>query len=197
MASQRAPLVTGGTSVPGFAPTRRTDPRAGVMTMLATGSRPVGTPLTVETAKVTSCRPGAPGSSTTCRLIFMVGSSTRLATGASGTRSITFSMRIRVTVICIPSVTGVEAAGTLVSRCINGAPAAASRAPTSGAARRTVLTTPPSLICTVLALTTPNAMPCSGTRLPREAAAGAVSVIDNWASASSTVDAVVHTCLGS
>ena len=38
-------------------------------------------------------------------------------------------------------------------------------------------------------------MPASGTRLPREAAAGAVSVIASWASASSTVEAVVHTCL--
>ena len=31
--------------------------------------------------------------------------------------------------------------------------------------------------------------------MPREAAAGAVSLILSWASASSTVDAVVHTCL--
>ena len=38
-------------------------------------------------------------------------------------------------------------------------------------------------------------MPARGTRLAREAAAGAVSVIASWASASSTVDAVVHTCL--
>ena len=60
-----------------------------------------------------------------------------------------------------------------------------------------MLTAPPSLICTVLALTTGSAIPSSGRRLPREAAAGAVSVIDSWASASSTVEAVVHTCLGS
>lgn len=48
---------------------------------------------------------------------------------------------------------------------------------------------------TVLALTTGRAMPASGTRLPRLAAAGAVSVMASWASASSTVEAVVHTCL--
>ena len=46
-----------------------------------------------------------------------------------------------------------------------------------------------------MALTTGRAIPASGTRLPREAAAGAVSVIASWARASSTVEAVVHTCL--
>ena len=55
-------------------------------------------------------------------------------------------------------------------------------------------TTPASLSCTVLALTTGNDIPASGTRLPRDAAAGALSVICNCASASWTVDAVVQTC---
>jgi hypothetical protein len=58
-----------------------------------------------------------------------------------------------------------------------------------------VRTTPASSSSTVLALTTGRAIPASGTRLPRDAAAGAVSVMDNCASASSTVEAVVHTCL--
>ena len=50
---------SGGTSVPGFAPTRRTESRAGVTMVLATGGRPVTSPLTVATAKVTSWTPGA------------------------------------------------------------------------------------------------------------------------------------------
>ena len=54
-----APLVTGGTSVPGLAPTRRTESRAGTTTVLATGSRPVSTPLTFATAKVTSAGRGS------------------------------------------------------------------------------------------------------------------------------------------
>ena len=58
-----------------------------------------------------------------------------------------------------------------------------------------MLTAPPSLICTVFALTTGRDIPPRGSRVPRDAAAGAVSVIANWASASSTVDAVVQTCL--
>lgn len=127
MESQRAPLVTGGTSVPGLAPTRTTESRAGVTTVLATGSRPVTAPLTIATAKVMSATPGSPGSSTTWRLMFSVGSSIFRAAGASGTRSVTFSMRIRVTRMCMPSTTGAEAAGTTPSRCCNGAPAAASR----------------------------------------------------------------------
>ena len=113
--------------------------------------------------------------------------------GGNGTRWVTFSIRTRVTWICIPSTTGDEAAGTTESLWSSGAPAAASRSATFGAARRTVRTTPPSLICTFLALTTGSDMPPSGTRLPREAAAGALSAIDSWARASSTVDAVVHT----
>ena len=114
--------------------------------------------------------------------------------GGSGTRSVTLSIRIRVTWICMPSTTGDDAAGTTVSLCCSGTPAASSRPATFGAARRTVRITPASLSCTVLALTTGSDMPASGTRLPREAAAGALSVICSCASASWTVDAVVHTC---
>src|SRR5215211_5387362 len=64
-ASQVAPLLTAGTSVPGLAPTRSTASRAGASTSLATGSRPVSAPLTDATANVTYCVPGVPGSSTT------------------------------------------------------------------------------------------------------------------------------------
>ena len=96
----------------------------------------------------------------------------------------------------MPAMTGDDAAG---HHLIAAARAERRRLPAgprrSGAARCTVLTTPPSLICTVFALTTGSAMPPSGSRVPRDAAAGAVSVIASWASASSTVDAVVHTCL--
>ena len=95
----------------------------------------------------------------------------------------------------MPSMTGDDAAGTTVSLCSSGAPAASSKPATLAAASRTVRTTPPSSICTVRGLTTGSDMPSSGTRLPREAAAGAVSDIDNCASASETVDAVVQTCL--
>ena len=84
----------------------------------------------------------------------------------------------------MPSITGDDAAGTTVSLCCSGTPAASSKPATFGAASRTVRSTPPSSICTVSALTTGNDIPSSGTRLPREAAAGAVSVIDNCASAS-------------
>ncbi|SKW79489.1 Uncharacterised protein [Mycobacteroides abscessus subsp. abscessus] len=63
-----------------------------------------------------------------------------------------------------------------------------------GAAIRGVLITPPSLSWTVLALTTASDIPSNGRRLPRVAAVGAVSVIDNCDNASFTVLAVVHTC---
>lgn len=193
-ASQMAPLVTGGTSVPGLAPTRSTESRAGVTTELATGSRPVSTPLTLATAKVTSWTPGVPGSSTTWRLMFMVSSSMRWALGSNGSRSVTFSIRMRVTSICIPETTGLSGAGTTLSRCSSGTPASANRPLTFGAARCTVLITPPSLICTVFGLTTASAMPSSGTRDAREAACGALSVMSSCARASSTVAAVVHSC---
>src|SRR5690349_285308 len=111
-ASHVAPLVTGGTSVPGFAPTRTTDGRAGVITSLAIGRRPVSAPLTTAIAYVTRCSPGVPGSSTTCRLMFMVGSSIVCAGGGNGTCCVTFSMRVLVTTTVIPSVTGVDGAGT-------------------------------------------------------------------------------------
>ena len=103
-------------------------------------------------------------------------------------------MRIRVTVISMPSTTRADGAGTTMSLCCSGAPAASSRAATLGAARCTVRTAPPSSSRTVLGLTTGNAIPPSGTREPREAASGALSVIRSCASASSTVAAVVHTC---
>ena len=45
MASHWAPSMTGGTSVPGLAPTRTSPGCAGVMTTLATGSLPVSTPF--------------------------------------------------------------------------------------------------------------------------------------------------------
>ena len=54
-------------------------------------------PLTLAMANVTSCSPGVPGFSTTCRLTFIVGSSTRLLFGANGTRWVAFSIRTRVT----------------------------------------------------------------------------------------------------
>ena len=111
MASQIDPSLTGGTSVPGLVPTRSTASRAGVITVLATGSRPVSTPLTVATANVTSCSPGVPGSSTICRLMFISGSSMRREFGGSGARWVTRSMRLRVTWICIPSTIGAVAAG--------------------------------------------------------------------------------------
>ena len=67
---------------------------------------------------------------------------------ASGTRSVTFSIRIRVTWICMPVD---DRRGRRRARpcrpARSGAPAAASRPPTLGAARRTVRTTPPSSIC--------------------------------------------------
>ena len=106
-------------------------------------------------------------------------------------------IRLRVTWICIPSTIGDVAPGAAWSLSSSGAPAAFNSPPTLAAARWTVRTAPPSLIWTVLALTTGSVIPASGTRLPREAAAGAVSVIASWASASSTVDAVVHICLES
>ena len=102
-------------------------------------------------------------------------------------------MRTRVTLICIPSTNGELAAGTTVSLCSSGTPAASSRPATLAAASFTVRTAPPSSSCTVLALTTGSDIPANGTRLPRDAAAGAVSVIDSCANASSTVDAVVQT----
>ena len=43
--------------------------------------------------------------------------------------------------------------------------------------------------------TTGSTMPARGNRLARDAAAGAASLIDSCVSASSTVKAVVHTCL--
>ncbi|CKS66271.1 Uncharacterised protein [Mycobacterium tuberculosis] len=129
--------------------------------------------------------------------MFISGSSTRRAFGGSGSRSVTFLIRLRVTWICMPSTIGAVAAGTTWSLCNSGTPAALSSPATLGAGKCTVRTNPPSLSCTVLALTTGSAIPDSGTRLAREAAAGAVSVIASWASASSTVDAVVHTCLAS
>ncbi len=94
----------------------------------------------------------------------------------------------------MPSTIGDVALGDTWSVSSSAAPAALSSAPTFAAGRCTVRTAPPSLIWTVLALTTGSAIPARGTRLAREAAAGAVSVIASWASASSTVDAVVHTC---
>ena len=98
-------------------------------------------------------------------------------------------------VMDVPTLTtGDDGDGTTVSLCCSGTPAASSRAATLGAARWTVLIAPPSFTCTVLGLTTGSAMPASGTRLPREAASGALSVICSWASASCTVDAVVQTC---
>ena len=63
--------------MPGLVPTRTTASRAGVITWLATGSRPVSTPLTLDTANVTSWVPGVPGSWTTSRSMFMSGSSIR------------------------------------------------------------------------------------------------------------------------
>ncbi|CPU63163.1 Uncharacterised protein [Mycobacteroides abscessus] len=48
-ASQAEPRVTAGTSVPGLAPTRSTESRAGVSTLLDTGMRPVSRPLTDST----------------------------------------------------------------------------------------------------------------------------------------------------
>ena len=48
---------------------------------------------------------------------------------------------------------------------------------------------------TFFALTTGSAMPASGNRLARDAATGAASLIDSCLRASSTVKAVVHTCL--
>ena len=86
-------------------------------------------------------------------------------------------MRLRVTWICIPSTIGAVAAGSDWSPSSSGIPAAFSMPATVGAARCTVRTAPPSLICTVLELTTGSAIPASGTRLPRLAAAGAVSVM--------------------
>ena len=52
-------------------------------------------------------------------------------------------------------------------------------------------------MCTFFGLTTGSAMPASGSREARDAAAGAASAIDSCCSASSTVDAVVHTWRGS
>ena len=119
----------------------------------------------------------------------------RHARGGSGMRAVTFSIRMRVTTIFMPSVTGVDAGGTTLSPCSSGAPAAASNRPTFGAARRRSLATPPSMICTFFALTNDSAMPASGNRLKRDAAAGAASRIDSCLRASSTVKAVVHACL--
>jgi hypothetical protein len=48
---------------------------------------------------------------------------------------------------------------------------------------------------TFFGLTTGSAMPASGTRVARDAAAGAASLIDSCLRASSTINAVVHTCL--
>src|SRR6476659_5526306 len=151
-ASQVAPSSTGGTYVPGLAPTRNTEGRAGATISFLTGHRPVSTPLTVDTTKVTSCVPVVPGISTTWRLMFIVGSWMRYARGGSGIRAVTSSIRIRVTTIFMPSVTGVDAGGTTLSPCSSGAPAAASNRPTFGAASRRSLGTPPSTICTFFAL---------------------------------------------
>ena len=96
-ASHVPPLLTGGTSVPGLVPTRNTPSVAGVMMTLATGSLPVSAPLTLAMANVTSWTPGAPGFSTTWRLMFIVGSSMRVLFGGNGTRWVTFSIRTRVT----------------------------------------------------------------------------------------------------
>jgi len=97
----------------------------------------------------------------------------------------------------MPSTIGAAAPGSTWSLSSSGAPATLSNPATLGAARCTVRIAPPSLSWTVLALTTGRAIPASGTRLARDAAAGAVSVIASWASASSTVVAVVHTCFTS
>src|SRR6478736_3610050 len=190
-ASQVAPSSTGGTYVPGLAPTRNTEGRAGATISFLTGHRPVSTPLTVDTTKVTSCVPVVPGISTTWRLMFIVGSWMRYARGGSGIRAVMSSIRIRVTTIFMPSVTGVDAGGTTLSPCSSGAPAAASNRPTFGAASRRSLATPPSTICTFFALTSDSAMPANGNRLNRDAAAGATLRIDSCLRASSTVKAVV------
>src|ERR1700738_3992795 len=145
-ASQVAPLLTSGPSVPGLAPIRSTDGRAGVTTSWATSRRPVSTPLTIDTAKVTSWEPGAPGSSTTWRLMFIAGSSMRRVDGGSGMRAVTGCVRTRVTSICMPSVTGFDADGTTLSSGSNGAPAAASSRPTLSAAKRRPPAKPPSLM---------------------------------------------------
>ena len=127
--------------------------------------------------------------------MFIVGSWTWYARGSSVIRAVTVSVRIRVTTIFMPSVTDVDAGGTTLSPCSNGAPAAASNSLTFGAASRRSLATPPSTICTFFALTSDNTMPANGTRLKRDAAAGVASRIDSCLRASSTVKAVVHACL--
>src|SRR6202161_1286083 len=70
-------------------------------------------------------------------------------------------MRLRVTWICIPSTIGDVALGTTWSLSSSGAPAALSNPATLGAGRCTVRMAPPSLIWTVLGLTT-------GKRHPRQ-----------------------------
>src|SRR5271156_6521979 len=112
-----------------------------------------------------------PGSWTTSRSMFMSGSSMRCLGGTNGTRAVIFSMRLRVTWMCMPSITGAAAPGVTWSLCSSGAPIPTSRSPTLAAARWTLRTAPPSLSSTVLALTTGRAIPASGTRLPRVAAA--------------------------
>ncbi len=99
-ASQVAPFCTGGTSVPGFAPTRTTFGTAGVVTSASTSVRPVSTPLTSVTSYVAFCSPGAPADSSTVRDMFIVGSSMRWSGGGTASVRVRTSVRWRVTAIC-------------------------------------------------------------------------------------------------
>ena len=49
--------------------------------------------------------------------MFIAGSAMRRVDGGSGMRAVTFCVRMRVTAICMPSVTGVDAGGTTLSSC--------------------------------------------------------------------------------
>ncbi len=115
---------------------------------------------------------------------------------ASGIRWVTFSIRIRVTWICIPSTTGDDAAGTTVSLCCSGAPARPQQAGDvrCGQAHRAHHAAVVDLHGLGADHRQRHARRAA-RGCPRDAAAGALSVIGSWASASSTVDAVVHTSL--